>query len=331
MVELEVSNYLPKIFDSSYSFYCENEFMRLNTLNYDVDRAKYQSYSLRLVKDFERNFRRFFVGPAYLRLDKRTGTKKLETFLFADLGDKTYRICQWFNNIVPTEFKFVKTRHKYYLLYAKIPKGFIGVKYTNRNTKSVYLFPKRIAIDRNFGRGLGLFASDGNKTSCLGIRNTDFFLVEQTRKFYNMLNATEKKLKITKSKLQPQQKWREQFCFQFENRVLRVFLNNLHATLLKEMITDFDKFGNLAKKYIQGFHAGDGHCADDRVSFASYKDDPALDFIVRAVGKLGGHLSDDKIIGNCRMISFCGLSNMLIFYQHNLVWHPAKLKKLEDS
>jgi len=328
---LEISKYLPKYFDGSYSFYDEDEFMRLNTLNYDVSKAKYQSYSLKLVNNFERNFRRFFVDSVHLRLDKRTGNKKLETFLFADLGDKTCRICQWFNDVVPTEFKFVKTRHKSYFLYAKIPKGFVGVKYTNRRTKSVYLLPKKIALDHDFGKGLGLFASDGNKTCCLGMRNTDLFLVKQMRKFYSMLNVTGKRLEITKCKSRLKQKWREQFCFQFENRVLRVFLNNLHVTLLKEMLTDFDKLEDLAKGYVQGFHAGDGHCADNGISFASYKNDPALDFIVEIIGELGGHLGHNEIRGDCRMIRFYGLSNMLVFYCHNLVWHPAKLKKLKNS
>jgi len=327
--ELNMSMPLSEIFDSSYSFYDENQFMRVSTVNYDVNMAKYQPYSLKLVKNFGKNFRSFFVDSAYLRVDRRTGNKKLETFLFADLGDRICRICQWPNRIVPVGFKFVKNHYKSYSLYVKIPRGFVGIKYTSGKAKSVYLIPKRITIDGDFSRDLGLFGSDGNKTRCLGISNTDLFLVKQLREFYRKLNVTEKRLKIIRH--EPEEKWKEQFCFQFENRILRVFLENLHKIFLEKAMANFDDLKHLTITYVQGFHSGDGYCGNDTIGFASHKNDPALDFIIKVVEKLGGHLSHEEIKGKCRMVSFSGLSNLLIFYHHSMVQHPAKARKLKES
>lgn len=327
-MKIKTLEILNKIHGKNFNTYVGGEFMPFNTCMYDQNRKMYVSMSLKFTEEFIENFQNFFIKKQYIRTFNRHGTKskRLETYLFARCRNKTYRLGLWINQNIIHQFKFKRNKFKSYDLYLKIPNKFVGVRWEdvkNRSNRSIFLLPEIVNVDSKFSRQLGVFASDGFKSSNLGIRNTDEFLVKELRELFLKLNVTREKLNI-RTKEDIARGWNMQYWFGFDNKILREFLNGLHLEFLNRLIRSNTGLG-LIRGYIQGFHAGDGNCSQRTISIVSYKGDPGLEFIKKISNSVGLNLTYIHTSTNYENLYFTALPTYLNFYK-NFIWHPRKLE-----
>ena len=289
--------------------------MLFATSIFDEKQKKYRTISKNFAKKFIKEFKYLFVR----KIDRNSGT-----YLFAKTNENEYRLGLWINNYIPNKLIFKKNKFKYYYTNIRIPKRFIGIKYKNKNIRSILLLPQFINIDKNFSRRLGIFASDGFKKNILGIRNTELLLVKELIKLFRSFDTSKKRLQITKKE---QGKYKEQYCFCFSNKVLSIIVNKLHIKFLDLLLKYPKRNKELIAGYIQGFHAGDGCCSKRSIQIVSYKGDPAIEFIKKISKKLNlniGYINNKN--KNYEILEFLGLPTYLKFYK-NYIWSPKKLKK----